>query len=80
VKDPQLALSFAAHRANSEGKSMIIWHNSLDQGFGRFAIRPSDGIPPRTFDARGRRISWSIWTVVSPGEPATASVDDRTRP
>jgi hypothetical protein len=66
VKDPELARKFAARRAQTEGQRMIVWCNPLDQGFGRFAVRPADGVPPRTFDARGRRIAWSIWSVVEP--------------
>jgi hypothetical protein len=68
VKDPHLALSLACARATQEGQRMIIWHNPHDLGFGRYAVRPADGVPPRTYDDRGRRISWSIWNVVEPGE------------
>jgi hypothetical protein len=68
MKDPHLALSLACARATQEGVRMIIWHNPADLGFNRYVIRPGDGVPPRTYDDRGRRISWSIWNVVEPGE------------
>jgi hypothetical protein len=68
VKDPHLALSLACARATAEGVRMIIWHNPHDLGFGRYVIRPDDGVPPRTYDDRGRRISWSVWNTIGPGE------------
>jgi hypothetical protein len=72
VKDPYLALSLACARAQQEGVRMVIWHNPQDLGFGRFAVRPDDGMAPRTFDDRGRRVQWSVWNVVEPGETATS--------
>jgi hypothetical protein len=69
VKDPHLALSLAVARATQEGVRMIIWHDpQAARPFERYIVRPGDGVPPRTYDDRGRRISWSIWNVVEPGE------------
>jgi hypothetical protein len=79
VKDPHLALSLACARATQEGVRMIISHNPQDLGFGRYVIRPDDGVAPRTFDERGRRIQWSVWNTISPGERATSYQRVRTR-
>jgi hypothetical protein len=75
MKDPELARQFAARRAQTEGQRMIVWHNPQDLGFGRFVVRPADGVAPRTFDARGQRVAWTIFQIVEPGERATTRVD-----
>jgi hypothetical protein len=69
VKDAALALSLAAHRARQENQRMIVWCNPRDQGFGRYCIRPGDGIAPRTYDAQGWRITWTIFQIVEPEAP-----------
>jgi hypothetical protein len=71
MRDLSLAVSLACHRARQEGVTMIVWLNPRDSGFGRFAVRPADGVMPRTYDDRGGRVQWIVVKTIEPGEPAT---------
>jgi hypothetical protein len=75
VKDPQDALALAGTRAQQEGRPMVVWFSPHVRRFERYVVRHEGEAPPRTFNAEGHRVEWTLWSRVEPGDGATTPLD-----